>query len=146
MSTQNDGLLWLNDHRGAYVTVALQLDTDEPYPETILSAEGSLEHWTNVRYGEVTDAMVATVGTVFTGLYDVGRLSLDLTRIDESVAAFEVRSGAVKNPVTAALTAGAGEPLPPYEELRVGLGPRLTLCVTVTEPKETRYDTAMEGS
>jgi hypothetical protein len=128
-----DALWWLNDHSGKYVTVAVQVDVGS-HSESMVSARGTLEHWSDDRRSPgVTDALMVAAGTELSGWYQVGKLSLDLTRIDDSVASFQIRDGAVMNPATAALAAAREEATIPYEELRIELDSRVALHITVTE-------------
>jgi hypothetical protein len=132
---QTEALLWLLDHAGRYVTVSIELDVGS-HSEPVVSQQGILEHWTDDRPGELTDAIIAATGTGLSGWYKVEKLSLDLTRVDNAVALFEIKSGVVKNAPVAALAAAHGESQGSYEELVVTLDPRVTLRVTMTMTPE----------
>jgi hypothetical protein len=108
---QTEALLWLLDHAGRYVTVSIELDVGS-HSEPVVSQQGILEHWTDDRPGELTDAIIAATGTGLSGWYKVEKLSLDLTRVDNAVASFEIKSGVVKNAPLAALAAAHGESQP----------------------------------
>ena len=76
--THDEGLLWLNDHCGSYVTISTMIEHGDN-SAAVMTLEGILRHWT-----DTTSALEAVEHDDIRGLYTVGEnpgATIDLTEI-----------------------------------------------------------------